>query len=69
MSQSNPTLNEVLRQAPQLAAARGLDGETFKRAAYDAYLDARPGLREQLEDKQLRAQLRKLRKLGLVGSA
>ena len=38
-------------------------------AAWNAYLDARPGLRQQLEDKQLKAQLRKLRKRGLVGQA
>ena len=59
----------LLEQAAQLAAANGLEGDVFKRAAWNAYLDAKPGLREQLEDKQLRAQLRKLRKQGLVGSA
>lgn len=59
----------LLEQAAQLAAANGIEGEVFKRAAWNAYLDAKPGLRQQLEDKQLRAQLRKLRKRGLVGSA
>jgi hypothetical protein len=62
-------LATLLEQAAQLAAANGIDGEVFKRAAWNAYLDAKPGLREELEDKQLRAQLRKLRKRGLVGSA
>ena len=59
----------LLEQAAQLAAANGIEGEGFKRAAWNAYLDARPGLREQLEDRQLRAQLRKLRRRGLVASA
>jgi len=85
MSQPNPALTEVPRSQPpeawleelivlldraaKLAAANGLAGEVFKRVAWNAYLDARPGLREQLEDKQLRSQLRKLRKRGLIGSA
>ena len=59
----------LLEQAASLAAANGLEGEVFKRAAWNAFLDAKPGLRQQLEDKQLRAELRKLRKRGLVGSA
>jgi hypothetical protein len=59
----------LLERAAQLAAANGINGDAFKRAAWNAYLDARPGLREELEDRQLRAQLRKLRKRGLVGSA
>ena len=59
----------LLDKAAKIAAANGLEGELFKRAAWNAYLDARPGLRQELEDKQLRAQLRKLRKRGLVGEA
>jgi hypothetical protein len=59
----------LLERAAQLAVANDVQGEVFKRAAWNAYLDARPGLREQLEDKQLRAQLRKLRKRGLIASA
>lgn len=59
----------LLERAAQLAVANGVRGDAFKRAAWDAYLDARPGLREELEDKQLKAQLRKLRKRGLIASA
>jgi hypothetical protein len=59
----------LLEQAAQLAAANGVEGDAFKHAAWSAYLDARPGLRQELEDRQLRAQLRKLRKRGLVGLA
>jgi hypothetical protein len=60
---------DLLERAAQVAAANGIEGDVFKRAAWNAYLDARPGLRQELEDKHLRAQLRKLRKRGLVGSA
>ena len=62
-------LAEALERAAQIAAANGVEGDAFKRAAWDAYLNARPGLRQQLEDKQLKAQLRKLRRRGLIGLA
>jgi hypothetical protein len=60
---------QLLRRAAQLAAERDLDSELFMQAAWAACLDARPGLREQLEDKELRSQLKKLRKRGLVANA
>lgn len=62
-------LADLLDKAAKVAAANGIEGDVFKRAAWNAYLDARPGLRQELENKQLRSQLRKLRKRGLVGSA
>lgn len=60
---------QLLRRAAQLAAQRGAESERFMQAAWLACLDARPGLREELADKELRAQLKKLRKRGLVGAA
>lgn len=60
---------QLLRRAARLAAERGAETDLFMEAAWAACLDARPGLREELEDKELRAQLRKLRKRGLVASA
>jgi len=60
---------KLLRQAAQLAAARGAETDRFMQAAWLACLDARPGLREELEDKELRAQLKKLRKRGLIANA
>ena len=60
---------ELLQRAAQLAAERGQDTELFMEAAWTACLDARPGLREQLEHKQLKSQLKKLRKRGLVAAA
>jgi len=62
-------LADLLDRAAQIAAANGIEGDVFKRAAWNAYLDARPGLRQKLEDKELKSQLRKLRKRGLVGLA
>ena len=38
-------------------------------AAWNALLAAHPGMREELADKELRTQLKKLRKQGLVGMA
>ncbi len=60
---------QLLRRAAQLAAEHGMDTDQFMQVAWTACLDARPGLREELEDKELRAQLKKLRKRGLVGTA
>lgn len=60
---------QLLRRAADLAAAAGIDSDDFMQAAWNACLDARPGLREELEDKELRSQLKKLRKRGLIGRA
>jgi hypothetical protein len=60
---------QLLRRAAQLAADVGMDSERFMEAAWDACLDARPGLRAELEDRELRSQLKKLRKRGLVARA
>jgi hypothetical protein len=72
-----PSINEaswrdslqLLRRAAQLAAASGAEPDLFMQAAWAACLDARPGLREQIENKELRAQLKKLRKRGRMASA
>ena len=60
---------QLLRRAAKLAAERETETEQFMDAAWEACLEARPGLREELADKELRAQLKKLRKRGLVGKA
>lgn len=59
----------LLRRAAQLAAEDGMASEDFMQAAWDSCLDARPGLRAELEDRELRSQLKKLRKRGLVARA
>jgi hypothetical protein len=60
---------QLLRKAAKLAAERGVESDLFMQAAWAACLEARPGLREELEDKELRSQLKKLRKRGMVGKA
>lgn len=60
---------QLLRRAAQLSAERGVESDLFMQAAWAACLDQTPGLREELEDKQLRKDLKKLRKRGLVAAA
>lgn len=60
---------QLLRRAAQLAAQRGAPTDRFMQAAWAACLEARPALRAQLEDKELRARLKKLRKRGLIATA
>jgi hypothetical protein len=62
-------LDELLAQAAELGARYGVDADAFMRGAWSAYIDARPGLREQLEEMQLKNQLEELRKLGRIGEA
>jgi hypothetical protein len=60
---------QLLRRAARLAVERGADTDTFMQAAWTSYLDACPGLREELEDKELLAQLETLRLRGQVADA
>jgi len=60
---------QLLRRAAQLSAERGVPSDLFMQAAWAACLDQTPGLREELEDKELRKELKKLRKRGLLAVA
>ena len=62
-------IERLLTRAAELAAEQGIDTEVFMNSAWEACLESRPGLREKLVDKELKAQLRKLRKKGLIGQA
>ncbi|MDB4961149.1 MAG: hypothetical protein JWP01_1148 [Myxococcales bacterium] len=62
-------LGTLLQHAAELAAQNGVSTETFMAAAWAACLESHPGLREELEDKELKSQLKKLRKRGLVAMA
>jgi len=62
-------VGRLLEEAARLAAKHGLPSEAFMAAAWEQCLDSRPGLREELEDKELRSQLKKLRKRGLLATA
>lgn len=60
---------KLLRKAAALAAASGVSLDAFADAAWHAWLENKPGLREELEARALVAQLDGLRERGLVGSA
>jgi hypothetical protein len=62
-------LETLLARAAELSATHDIDGADFMSAAWNALLEAHPGMREELADKELRSQLKKLRKQGLVGTA
>lgn len=62
-------LSVLLGRAAKLAASTGLDLDAWMRAAWNAYVDARPGLREHLADMQLIAELEALRQNGRIGQA
>ena len=62
-------VKELLARAAQLCAEHGVEMDPFLRRATAAYLDARPGMREYLEEEQLKAQLEELRENGRIGQA
>ncbi len=62
-------VGDLLSQAATLSVEHGLDVDTFLTGAWSAYLEARPGLREYLEDLRIRNQLDELRKQGRLGAA
>lgn len=62
-------VSELLARAAQLSADHGVDVDPFVRGAYSAYLDARPGMREWLEEMQLRETLDEMRRGGRMPSA
>lgn len=66
---SRTDLDTLLHRAAEAAATAGVSSDAFMAAAWQAYLDSHPGMREALEDKELRSQLKKLRKRGLVAAA
>jgi hypothetical protein len=68
MSTTNSFL-ELLARAAQVAAKDGVDTEAFMAAAFNAVLEANPGMRDELAERELRKQLKTLRKQGLIGLA
>ena len=62
-------IKTLLAQAAALAATTGVSLDAFADAAWQAWLEAKPGLREELEARALVAQLGELRERGLVGTA
>ena len=62
-------VGRLLAQAAALCVQQGVDVETFMKGAWSAYVEARPGMREHLEEMQLRDQLDEIRKAGRMGEA
>jgi hypothetical protein len=58
-----------LATAARHAVEAGVSLETFMKSAWAAYVDARPGLREQLEREQIIEQLEEIRAKGLMAEA
>lgn len=65
----NVEVSELLTRAAELCVEHEVDVDPFVRGAYSAYLEARPGLREQLAEMQLKMQLEEMRKLGRIALA
>jgi hypothetical protein len=62
-------VGRLLTQAAELCVQEGVDVDSFMKGAWSAYVETRPGLREHLEEMQLRDQLDEIRKLGRMAEA
>ena len=62
-------IEQLLDSAAKLAAKNGITTEVFMAAAWQHCLDSHPGLREEIETKELKSELKRLRKRGLVATA
>jgi hypothetical protein len=77
-SESEPTeahgpwqieVGRLLTQAAAICVEQGVDVDAFMKGAWSAYVESRPGMRDYLEEVQLRDQLEEIRKLGRMGQA
>lgn len=62
-------VNELFARLAELCVENEVELDSFMGAAYSAYVDARPGLRDWLEEQQLRAQLDQVRQNGRMAEA
>ena len=62
-------LQKLLARAAELSAEQGLATDDFMTAAWNAHLDANPAMRDELIERELRAQLKRLRRQGMVPQA
>ena len=69
MTDPNQELREQLNKAAKVCAENGLDLDAWMRAAWTAYMDARPGYREFLEEQALIGQLDEIRRAGRMANA
>jgi hypothetical protein len=62
-------IGQLLTQAAAICVEQGVDVDAFMKGAWSAYVEARPGMRDYLEEMQLRDQLDEIRKAGRMGQA
>jgi hypothetical protein len=62
-------VGQFLTHAAELCVEHGVDLDAFMKGAWSAYVEARPGMRDYLEEMQLRNQLDEIRKSGGMGEA
>jgi hypothetical protein len=62
-------VSRLLSRAAALCAEQGVDVESFMKVAWSAYIESRPGMRDYLEEMQLRDQLEEIRKNGRMAEA
>ncbi|MCA9676383.1 MAG: hypothetical protein H6709_00320 [Kofleriaceae bacterium] len=60
---------DLLDRAARAAVDAGLDLDVFMQQAWNAFVEAQPGLREHLEYLQTLARLEELRQQGKIGQA
>jgi hypothetical protein len=62
-------LGKLLTRAAALCVEHDIEVESFMKTAWSAYVEARPGMRDYLEEMQLRDQLEEIRQAGRMGKA
>ena len=62
-------VRQLLGRAAELCVQHDLGVDDFMRGAWASYVESRPGMRDYLEEMQLRDQLDEIRKAGLMGQA
>lgn len=62
-------VGRLLSRAAALCVEQSVDVDSFMKGAWSAYVEARPGMREHLEELQLRDQLDEIRKTGRMAEA
>jgi hypothetical protein len=67
--QRQPDIVDGLSSLARRAVDEGCELNQFMEAAWDAYVAARPGLREHLEDLKVLAGIEEMRRRGLVPEA
>jgi hypothetical protein len=62
-------VSRLLTAAAALCVKQGVDVDSFMKAAWSVYIESRPGMREELEEMQLREQLEEIRQAGRMAEA